>query len=210
MAAVLLVVLLVEVGFGLAGGWITSQRGRGGTPGFLLGFFLGGIGLVVAALLPKSLEHQIREAAVVQHSLQVYANTGVLPLPSMGVGPGAARLPAAVAARPMPRLPMISWTNVLDAARDVEPSGEQPLTLAVSHLSRSERDLLRAWCFARDTSENATLIALFDQRLLRVRWIERQPSIHYGHGHNGVTVHLGNDDLGQVRMGIGGGGNSEY
>ena len=39
---------------GLAGGSVTRGKGRGGAPGYLLGFLLGPLGLLIAVVLPRN------------------------------------------------------------------------------------------------------------------------------------------------------------
>jgi len=48
---ILLVLLIIWFGFGVAGGMIMSNKGRSGCGGFALGFFLGPIGLIIALVM---------------------------------------------------------------------------------------------------------------------------------------------------------------
>ena len=56
-----LVILIIWLLFGVAGGMILSNKGRSGCGGFALGFLLGPIGLVIALVMQtdhKELEHR--------------------------------------------------------------------------------------------------------------------------------------------------------
>jgi hypothetical protein len=96
---VILIVLLliIQVAFGAAGSWISTRHGRGALLGFLLGFFLSGIGLLIAALLPRSIEYQVRERLAVEQALGYYKETGRLPSASQTsiAGTSTVALPAA-------------------------------------------------------------------------------------------------------------------
>lgn len=48
---------------GFAGGSVTRAKGRGGAPGYLLGFLLGPVGLLIAVILPRN-EGGIEAAAL--------------------------------------------------------------------------------------------------------------------------------------------------
>ena len=57
----MMVLLIIWLLFGVAGGMILSNKGRSGCGGFALGFLLGPIGLVIALVMQtdhKQLEHQ--------------------------------------------------------------------------------------------------------------------------------------------------------
>jgi hypothetical protein len=56
-----MVLLIIWLLFGVAGGMILSNKGRSGCGGFALGFLLGPIGLVIALVMGtdhKELEHR--------------------------------------------------------------------------------------------------------------------------------------------------------
>jgi hypothetical protein len=56
-----MVLLIIWLLFGVAGGMIMSNKGRSGCGGFALGFLLGPIGLVIALVMGtdhKELEHR--------------------------------------------------------------------------------------------------------------------------------------------------------
>jgi hypothetical protein len=79
---VVLIVLVVQGALGATGGWISTQRGRGALPGFLLGFFLSAVGVLITSLLPRPIEHQVREAVAVEQAVDYYKRTGQLPPPT--------------------------------------------------------------------------------------------------------------------------------
>jgi hypothetical protein len=65
----LLFVVAVQVLFGCIASWLSKERGHSGTVGFFLGLFLSGVGILVAALLPRSVEVQAKEAIDVPRAM---------------------------------------------------------------------------------------------------------------------------------------------
>ena len=56
-----IVVLIIWLAFGVAGGMMMSNKGRSGCGGFFLGFVLGPIGLAFALVAPESTERRIEK-----------------------------------------------------------------------------------------------------------------------------------------------------
>jgi len=63
-AVVLLLALALVFQFALGGvaAWLMGTKGRSEFGGFLLGFFLSGVGVLVAAMMPRTEEEEIRNA----------------------------------------------------------------------------------------------------------------------------------------------------
>ena len=90
LAGVLLVYLLFLVGIAVACGYgaraIMVGKGRSGASGFCLGFFFGLLGLLIAALLSPTPEHEFRKQQqmmsmmIAQQSYQPYAAQTSAPL----------------------------------------------------------------------------------------------------------------------------------
>jgi hypothetical protein len=100
---VVLIVLVVQGALGATGGWISAQRGRGALPGFLLGFFLSGVGVLITALLPRPVEHQVREALAVEQAVDYYKRTGQLPPATSRTSISAAKAGRPRGPGPVPR-----------------------------------------------------------------------------------------------------------
>src|SRR5580700_6614264 len=118
MALFLFILFVVQLGFGAAGAWICALRDRSPTEGFLLGFFLSGVGLLVAALLPRPLEAQAREAIALRDAIERHDEPDY-----RGSSPISARH-TAVPPRSVD-LPQVSWEQVrLSAAAVTGGRGE--------------------------------------------------------------------------------------
>ena len=82
LVVIVAILVVVQLLFGWVGSWLSAQRGHSSAAGFCLGFFLSGIGLLIAALLPRSAEEQAREALAIQRAvgaLQRHIISGALP-----------------------------------------------------------------------------------------------------------------------------------
>lgn len=109
----LVIYLVVIAGFAVGCGFgarsLMRGKGRSGAAGFCLGFFLGLFGVLIAALLSSTPEH---EAQRMRQQMQLMGiapppppgGTGALPPPGLGLG--------AVPVRTRDRLPLIAWCSL--------------------------------------------------------------------------------------------------
>jgi hypothetical protein len=218
MAGLIFIVLIIWVALGAAGGWISSQRGRSWLSGFLLGFFLNGIGLVIAALLPRPIEFQVRERLIVEQAVNQYRGpaplqpgaatyggygsapqslTGVFgALEATGV---AGELHGSPQARRRSR-----WNECFDAIEAITDDRRRPLEAAALELSPRFKNL-RAWLFARDESRDPMVLLFLDESLLEVTCRQGEPpSVYYFYAAGGVQMVVEHDAGGLPwRIGLG-------
>jgi len=98
--------------------------------------------------------------------------------------------------QPMPRLPAMSWNLVLEAANHLPPPRNEHTRISIRELS-NKRDL-RAWCFAVDKEGKTSMLALFDNEMLRVSCTDRGASTYFDNPHAGAVVRLYKDEHGQT------------
>lgn len=162
-AVVILFAIGIWIGMGLLGGWIASERGHSWLLGFLLGILLNGIGLIVAALLPRTIENQAMQALAVDRAI------GLADQPSRPLASGA---PLLILNKSLPgssqltsSLETVYWKDVEEAAKSL-PEEQSPSAIAtVRHLSSKMG--LRAWTFGQDSGANSSLVLLFDDEMMR-------------------------------------------
>jgi hypothetical protein len=218
MAGLILILLIVWGAIGAVGGWISVQRGRSWFSGFLLGFFLNGVGLIIAALLPRPIEFQVHERMIVEQAVSQYRGqsnsrqlgserrvNGPVPKHLAGIfealeGPSSTGTPRALT----PSRRVSRWNECFDAIERSSDDRQGPLESAARELC-ARFNGLRAWFLARDETGTPMMLLMFDESVLEVKCQEGQsPSVYYLYPNGGVRLVIAPSvDVGAHRIGIG-------
>jgi len=188
LATLIILLLVIWSAFGAAGGWISVQRGRSWLSGFLLGFFLSGIGLVIAALLPRPIELQVREAVAVEQGVAIYKQTGQFPsgpraMYPMGIGGTSNALEASATSlvqKPPGKLRQdLGWKELFAEAANLPSERRDEIETAGGEIF-SRFPELRAWSFAMSDRAMPALLLLFDDKVMQILVKSNEsPSVQY-------------------------------
>jgi hypothetical protein len=217
----ILVFLVINVGVGYLGRWISVQHGRSGTEGFLLGFFLGVIGLLIAALLPKPLDVRIREAVVIDQARESYKQPGttvssrslsfmdavgayrqVNAPPTEGL---ALAQPSAAQARnsALRRMPSLNWNTIVEAAAELPAEQLEAVRDTVEFLWKTHDGPLSS-IMGMGEDGSATLLLLFPDELLLAKCRTGYPSLKHLYNGRPCQFVVEQDSAGtSARIGLG-------